>query len=125
MPQPETVLAAIEAMPIGDTSRQLRGLLPAIDRRIADGVSHQEIVALLANHGLNISVPTLRKRLYRWRKANQPSASSAAPATPRLDPAPVHGLQPPGRIRNRADLANLRTTEIDLDTLAQLGKSKE
>ncbi len=116
---------ALEHMPVSSPSRRLRALLPVIDQRIRDGVSHIAIVEALASHGIAMSLETFRKRLYRWRKAQDQDRGSSSRTIPSSSPGRTP-LPPPGHsIRNKSDLIAMRSAEIDLDELARLGKNKE
>jgi len=62
-------------------SARLRRLLPEIERRLKDGVTHEEIVALLNASGLEMTLGTFRNYLYRHRNAARSVAAVAAPGT--------------------------------------------
>jgi hypothetical protein len=49
-------------------SARLRGLMPLINRKINEGVSHADIVNALSEVGLTVSLETFRTNLYRYRR---------------------------------------------------------
>ncbi len=114
---PETTLAA-----------RLRALMPIIDQRIKDGVSHQDVVDALNAHGglaTKVKLQTFRSYLFRYRKKARTAradggaqgartAAQGAPATPLASMA----------ARNPSDLKRLRNEEVDLDELSRIGKNK-
>ena len=128
----EELKSLILAMEGKTLAAKVRALMHVIDQRVREGVQHEEIQTMLAQHGIDIQLNTFRKYLYRYRKA----VAEGKPQPARIPPAPepvstekaAHDkpATPPGpTIRNRGDLAKLRTVDFDLDELADIGKNKE
>lgn len=86
------------------TAARLRAVMPEIDRRLREGVRHEDIAAALTANGLAVSLGTFRKTLHRWRAAARRATSedvlpvpakivplrmalSAEPARPPAEPA--------------------------------------
>ncbi len=63
--------------------------MPEIDRRVREGVEHDEIVALLNASGFEMSLGAFRKRLYRWRKKESLAAGDHLNGSGRGAP-PLH-----------------------------------
>lgn len=62
------------------TAARLRVVFPEIDRRLREGVRHEDIVATLNANGVPVSLGTFRKTLYRWRGAARRLASETVPS---------------------------------------------
>lgn len=58
----------IEGIPGKTLAAKLRFLMPEIDRRVREGVQHEEIVETLNTHGFDVNLNTFRSYLYRYRK---------------------------------------------------------
>jgi hypothetical protein len=74
---------------------KLRGLMPDIDRKIKEGVTHQEMVQALRRAGLEITLGNFRMNLYRYRqklKDGQPAAPEVE-ETGNLFPASTNLIQ--------------------------------
>jgi len=131
--QAEELKAIIEAIPGKTLAAKLRRVMPEIDRRVREGVMHEEIVKALNEHGFDLNLNTFRSYLYRYRRklkdaAEFPSAKApgAAPISPPATDSPVGKPAEPIRpITNRGELAKVRNADFDLDQLAELGKTKE
>lgn len=122
---------ALEQLPIGKKAAQLRLVMPEVEKRLQEGVSYQAIVEALSASGLALTVPTFKTYLYRWRKSQEKRAANASSTatTPTKvasqdEPAPSKD-KPAEQIRNKGDLAKLRTKEYDLDELAKQAGEQE
>ena len=107
---------------------KLRALMPAIDQRIKNGVSHKEIVNLLNRHGglaTEVKLKTFRSYLFRYRKkargVQEPAAEKGGSASCAVRVAPVARTPV---IRNASDLRRLRNEEVDLDALSRIGRNQ-
>lgn len=138
----------IENIPGRTLAAKLRRLLPDIDERIKEGVRHQEIVDALNRHGgfgAEVKLATLRSYLFRYRKAERESggrrARLRAPPAALLEVQAVSSPPPlerppeprprlvaelaraPGGAVTPSALREVRDEEVDLEALAELGKS--
>jgi hypothetical protein len=132
--QAEELKAIIEAIPGKTLAAKLRRVMPEIDRRVREGVMHEEIVQALNEHGFDLNLNTFRSYLYRYRRKLKEAAESPTPAkapgvAPVSPPAtdspvgkPAESIRP---ITNKGELAKVRNADFDLDQLAELGKTKE
>jgi hypothetical protein len=59
--------AAIAKLEGSTAAAKLRQVMPEIDRKVHDGVRHEDIVATLNAEGIDVSLETFRKNLYRYR----------------------------------------------------------
>lgn len=134
MHQPEDIKTAILGLPGRTLAAKLRQLMPDIDRRVREGVGHEEIVETLNRHGIEVKLETFRKYLYRYRKKAKSTEAALAPtekqgASTRPTTAPVTGgkpdISPAPPISNKGDLAKARAVDFDLEQLAQAAKDKE
>lgn len=50
------------------TAARVRAIMPAIDRKVREGVSHEDIIKVLEAAGLSLTLNTFRSYLYRYRK---------------------------------------------------------
>jgi hypothetical protein len=64
----ELIKSRIKALGVSSKAARLKSLMPEIDRKVSEGVRHEDIVHALADEGLTVSLPTFRKNLYRYRK---------------------------------------------------------
>ena len=71
--------AALQQLAVGRKAKRLRGLWPTIERRLAEGVSHAEILALLNQNGFALTERTYKSYLYRYRKRRRAAARQPAP----------------------------------------------
>lgn len=130
--QSETLEARLAVIPPRRLSNKLRAAMPEIDRRVREGVEHDEIVALLNASGFDMSLGAFRKRLYRWRRKESLAAGdhhdAGRGAQPlHVEPAdfpkpsPRPRSQPP--IEDRSELADVldraRRNEIGDEYLAR------
>ncbi len=143
----EELRELIANIPGGSLAAKVRQLMPVIDRRIREeGVRHEQIVAVLNEHG-GLEKP-LTLHHFRWiladfRKrcrraaAEAPSPGSTALASPPPSPsasrhtsgehagpvsAATSGID--GKISSKADLKRLRAMSIDLEALAKQAKEE-
>jgi len=73
----EALKDVVSSLPASASAARLRALLPEIDRRIREGVRHDEIVAALNANGFDLTLATFRKALYRWRRRTRPTGQGA------------------------------------------------
>jgi len=144
----EELRELIANIPGGSLAAKIRQVMPVIDRRIREeGVRHEQIVAVLNEHG-GLEKP-LTLHHFRWiladfRKrcrraaAGAPSTgdSPAGASDPPFPSAPRHASGEPaghvsavtggadGRISSKADLKRLRAMNIDLEALAKQAKEE-
>ena len=71
--------AALQQLAVGRKAKRLRGLWPTIERRLAEGVSHAEILRLLNENGFALTERTYKSYLYRYRKRRRAAARQPAP----------------------------------------------
>jgi len=76
----EKLEAALENIPSNKVTAKLKKLMPIIDRRIHEGISHQEIIETLRANGLDINPYTFRTTLYAYRKSLQKNSSKQTKA---------------------------------------------
>jgi hypothetical protein len=57
----------INALSGRSTAAKLRGVMEDIDRKVREGVRHQDIVDALTEAGMEVSLGTFRMNLYRYR----------------------------------------------------------
>lgn len=58
----------INSLTVKSKSAKLKSIMPEIDRKVTEGVSHEDIVEALREEGFIISLPTFRTNLYRYRR---------------------------------------------------------
>lgn len=75
MDQGEVLKGLVAGIPSATLAAKLRPVMPEIDRRVREGVRHDEIVAALNANGIALSLNTFRTYLYRWRKKAGPTAA--------------------------------------------------
>ncbi|MBV9576937.1 MAG: hypothetical protein JO149_09975 [Gammaproteobacteria bacterium] len=80
MDELEKLEAALENIPSNKVTAKLKKLMPIIDRRIHEGISHQEIIETLRANGLDINPYTFRTTLYAYRKSLQKNSSKQTKA---------------------------------------------
>lgn len=64
----DLIKTRINGLQVRSKSMRLKELMPDIDRRVSEGVSHGDIISALAEEGLVVSMATFRTNLYRYRK---------------------------------------------------------
>ena len=62
----------------GRKSIRLRSLWPTIEEKLAEGVSHAEILRLLIESGFELSERTYKSYLYRYRKRRRTTRQQSA-----------------------------------------------
>jgi hypothetical protein len=80
--------ARIEALTGRTAAARLRAVMPAIDRKVREGVRHEDIVEALQAAGLNVSLNTFRVNLYRYRKRSQAQGAASTSAHPKTHGSP-------------------------------------
>ena len=75
--------AALRTLHPGRKARRLRTLWPSIEEKLAEGVTHREILSLLNDHGLSLSARTYQSYVYRLRKQRRAPRSSVVAAVAR------------------------------------------
>jgi hypothetical protein len=58
---------------------KLRKVMPDIDRKVREGVKHEDIVSALKEAGLKLSLTTFRTYFYRYRKSLGKPSDDKAP----------------------------------------------
>jgi len=74
-----TFEAALQQLEVGRKAKRLRKLWPTIEGRLAEGVSHAEILALLNQNGFALTERTYKSYLYRYRKRRRAREQQPAP----------------------------------------------
>ena len=77
-----TLQNALDRLLVGRKSRRLQSLWPAIEEKLAQGVSHAEILRALNNNGLALSERTYQSYLYRYRKRRRVAGRSRVAVAP-------------------------------------------
>ena len=80
--------ARIEALTGRTAAARLRAVMPAIDRKVREGVRHEDIVEALQAAGLRVSLNTFRVNLYRYRKRSRAQGAASASAHPKAHNSP-------------------------------------
>lgn len=80
-------LEQLASLPPQSKAAKVRAYMPEIERRLADGVSRQAIIEWLAEGGIEMSLPTFKSYLQRYRSskarsASKPTGSSSTPHIP-------------------------------------------
>lgn len=73
---------ALRQLSAGRKANRLNSLLPTIEQKLAEGITHGEILALLNANGLDITERTYKSYLYRYRKRRR--STGQAPIAARL-----------------------------------------
>jgi len=84
----EDLEARIEALTGRTAAARLRAIMPVIDRKVREGVRHEDIVEALQAAGLNVSLNTFRVNLYRYRKRSQAQGAASTSAHPKTHNSP-------------------------------------
>jgi hypothetical protein len=74
----DDLVKKIKSLKPNGTKSELRKLLPEIDLKVQEGVSHEDILATLYSAGIDINIHTFRSALYRYRKETRESAAKAS-----------------------------------------------
>lgn len=85
MPETDALKHLIDTVPGRTVAARLRRIMPDIDRRVQEGIQHDDIIAALNANGFNLNLNTFRSCLYRYRKALREEGTPAA--VPVLSPA--------------------------------------
>jgi hypothetical protein len=81
--------ARIEALTGRTAATRLRAVMPVIDRKVREGVRHEDIVQALEAAGLRLSLNTFRSYLYRYRKRNQAQEAASTGTHPKTHSSPA------------------------------------
>jgi hypothetical protein len=87
VPSSDDLKGLIDAIPGRTVAAKLRRMMPDIDRRVREGIQHEEIISTLNANGFSLNLNTFRSYLYRYRKTVQGAEGTASPS--RVAPAPV------------------------------------
>lgn len=103
----ESVTAIVEQVASSKVTAKLFAAMPAIERKLSQGVGHKEIVDALREGGFDITLDTFRNVLYRYRRihgrvkkrksvdAEKPKApAKAQDEKPKLKPKSEGGKEP-------------------------------
>lgn len=71
--------ARIDALSGSTVAAKLRAVMPDIDRKVRDGVRHEEIIEALEAAGVSVNLNTFRSNLYRYRRKHGADARTAPP----------------------------------------------
>ena len=74
--QTQRLEEALRGLSAGRKAPRLYRLLPAIEQKLAQGISHREILNLLNRHGLVLSERTYKSYLYRYRRRRRKSGAA-------------------------------------------------
>lgn len=64
-------LEQLAAIPPRTKAAKIRAFMPAIEKRISEGVSHQAIITWLADGGIEVTLGTFKSYLQRYRRDAQ------------------------------------------------------
>jgi hypothetical protein len=89
-------VAKLQNLPVKAKARRFKALLPIIERKIAEGVHHKDIIEALRDEGLALPENTYFTYLRRYRSQNSRTTDRSAPvrALDASGPKPPAG-QPP------------------------------
>lgn len=130
-------LEQLAAIPPRTKAAKIRAFMPAIEKRISDGVSHQAIITWLADGGIEVTLGTFKSYLQRYRREAQtlqqpitliPTKASALTNTDRntgTDLEPMEDGNPSSELpepdpepvnrRTLADILDAKKSEAHLD----------
>ena len=92
MKETDALKSLIDAIPGRTAAAKLRRIMPDIDRRVREGIQHEEIIDTLNANGFALNLNTFRSYLYRYRRAVQDDGQAVPAAHTVLDvslPAPA------------------------------------
>ncbi len=92
MNKTDALKSLIDAIPGRTVAAKLRRIMPDIDRRVREGIQHEEIIDTLNANGFALNLNTFRSYLYRYRRAVQDDGQAVPAAHTVLDvslPAPA------------------------------------
>lgn len=99
--------SALMQLSAGRKAPRLYRMFPAIEQKLAEGVTHAEILALLNANGFELTERTYKSYLYRFRKRRRSSAPAA-------NPVPFSAQTTPAGLRATAgSQLSAGTTELD------------
>lgn len=116
-------LEQLAAIPPRTKAAKIRAFMPAIEQRISDGVSHQAIIAWLAEGGIEVTLATFKSYLQRYRREAQTlprrvtPISAQTPASGDTEHNTVTGSKP---MPDNNPSSDLPETEPDIVTVGQL-----
>ncbi len=73
-----TLEEQLRQLTTGRKAKRLNSLWPTIEEKLAEGVSHAEILRLLNESGLELSERTYKSYLYRFRKRRRTAGRQSA-----------------------------------------------
>lgn len=82
MSDSDALKSLIDSIPGKTLAAKLRGVMPEIDKRVREGVQHEEIIETLNASGFDLKLNTFRSYLYRYRKKLQSRPASPGKAKP-------------------------------------------
>lgn len=88
MDQGEFLKQLIANVASGTLAARMREIMPDVDRRVREGIRHDEIIAALNANGFAVNRNTFRSYLYRYRK-------KAGHAVDRPQTSPRFGVSEP------------------------------
>ena len=68
----------LQQLNAGRKAKRLQSLWPTIEERLAEGVSHAEILGLLNESGFDLTERTYKSYLYRYRKRRRTTGQQPA-----------------------------------------------
>ena len=71
---------ALRQLSAGRKTKRLNSVLPAIEQKLAEGITHSEILGLLNTNGFELTERTYKSYLYRYRKRRRTSGPASTPA---------------------------------------------
>jgi len=84
----EDLEARIDALTGRTAAARLRAVMPVIDRKVREGVRHEDIVEALKAAGVSVSLNTFRVNLYRYRKRNRAEGTALTSTHPKAHNSP-------------------------------------
>jgi hypothetical protein len=68
----------LQQLKVGRKAKRLQSLWPTIEEKLAEGVSHSEILGLLNESGFDLTERTYKSYLYRYRKRRRTTGRQPA-----------------------------------------------
>lgn len=68
MSESDAIKGLIDSIPGKTLAAKLRSIMPEIDKRVREGVQHEEIIETLNASGFDLNLNTFRSNLYRYRR---------------------------------------------------------
>jgi hypothetical protein len=72
---------ALQQLKVARKARRLQSLWPSIEVKLAEGVSHAEILVLLNQNGFALTERTYKSYLYRYRKRRRAAGQRRDPTS--------------------------------------------